>query len=100
MIIEISSSDVIDWNATTEEAKKVNQIACILKTLKGEIPFYRSTGISNDLIGKPINHIKPVLVNNVMETVHDNVSDVKVKTVIVEDAESTGDYNIKVVCEI
>lgn len=100
MIIEISNNDVIDWNADTETAEKINQIVCILKTMEGEIPFYRNTGISEDLIGKPINTIKPVLINNVTEVIHNNVSNVAVKSVIFETGESIGDYNIKVVCEI
>lgn len=100
MIIVAASNDTINWNPTTEAEIKANQISCILKTIKGEIPFHRYAGISDELIGKPINMIKPVLINNVTEVIHNNVSDVVVNSVTFESGESIGDYNIKVVCKI
>lgn len=100
MIVTVTSNDSINWNAKTETEKKINQISNLLRTLKGEIPFMRDTGISNELIDNPFPAIKPVLVNEVTAVISENIENVTLQSVDFSNGESIGDFIIKVVCEI
>jgi phage baseplate assembly protein W len=100
LIAVISSADNIIWNASTEIEKKINEIANILRTRKGEIPFMRDVGISDDFIDKPITVIKPALTNEITAAINDVVENVTLKSVDFVQGENIGDYIIKVVCEI
>lgn len=99
-LITISSEDAINWNAKTATEKKINQVANILKTRKGEIPFLRGVGMSDEYIDKPISLIKPILINNITETIRDNVEGVSLHSVNFTNIEATGNFTIKVVCDI
>lgn len=99
MIIEITSDNEINWNAKTEEEKKVNEIICLVKTRLGEIPFLRNIGVSDEFIDKPITLIKPVLINDITAVISENVKDVTLQAVEILAGESVGDYYVKVVCE-
>ena len=100
MIAVITSADEINWNAETYEDKKINEIANILKTRKGEIPFMRELGISDEFIDKPITVIKPALINQITAEISENVENVKLQSVDILAGDSVGDFEIKVVCEI
>lgn len=100
MIFEISSEDVINWNARTYAEKKVNQVANILKVIKGEIPFMRDVGISDNYIDKPITLIKPALINDITDTINENIYGVTLQSVNFLNSDITGNIIIKVVCEI
>lgn len=100
MIVEITSENVIDWNAKTETEKKIKQIANILKIRKGEIPFMRGVGISDEFIDKPITLIKSALINEITAAIHENIDNVSIKSIDILDSKIIGDYTIKVVCEI
>ena len=99
-IVEITSEDLIDWNAAGATEKKISEIANILKTRLGEIPFMRDVGISDEFIDKPINTIKPALINDVTAVINDYVEGAKLLSIDILNGESIGDYKIKVVCEI
>ena len=100
MIYDITSENIINWNATTAEEKKINEVACLLKTIKGEIPFLRKLGISDNYIDKPINLVKPALINDITSIIIENVEGVTVKRVEILSGETIGEFNVKVVCEI
>ena len=100
MIVEITSADVINWNAKTYYDRKVNEISNLIKTRYGEIPLLRGVGLSDEYIDKPVTVIETVLMNEVKAVVTENVEDVTVLDVIGYNAETTGDFIIKVVCEI
>lgn len=100
MIVTISSDSTIDWNAKTKQDKKINQVLNLIKTRKGEIPFLRDLGLSNEYIDNPIPHIKPILTNEIMELIAENVTDTRVLSVDFIGGDESGDFNIKVVCEI
>ena len=100
MVVEITSSDFIDWNAKTETDKKINEIANLLKTRLGEIPFLRGVGISDKYIDNPISAIKPVLINDITATIDANVENATLQSVEILSGKAVGDYYIKVVCEI
>lgn len=100
MVVTVTSNDSINWNAKTEIEKKINQVSNLLRTLKGEIPFMRDKGISNELIDNPFPSIKPVLINEVTAVISENVENVTLQSVDFLDGESIGDFIIKVVCEI
>ena len=98
MIIEVTSRDVINWNARTVVEKKVNEIANILKTKIGEIPFMRAVGISDEYIDNPITIINPVLINDVTDAISEYVDGVTVNDVDIVSGETVGDFYIKAVC--
>lgn len=100
MFVTVTSEDLVNWNANTEAEKKINEIANILKTRKGEIPFMRGVGISDEFIDKPITAIKPALINEITAAINDNVENARLKSVEILGGENMGDYKIKVVCEI
>lgn len=100
MIAVITSEDNIIWDAKTETEKKINEIATILKTRKGEIPFMRGLGISDDFIDKPITIIKPALTNEITAAINDDIENVRLQSVDFVEGDYLGDYIIKVVCEI
>lgn len=100
MIAEITSADAINWNAKTYYDKKINEISNLVKTRLGELPFMRGVGLSDEYIDKPITVIETVLMNEVKAVITENVEDVTVLDVICYNAETTGDFIIKVVCEI
>ena len=100
MIVEVTSGNVIDWNAETEIEKKINQVANILKIRKGEIPFLREVGLSDEYIDKPISLIKPVLINDITATINENVEGVSLHSVDFINIDATGNFTIKVVCEV
>ena len=100
MIVEITSENVIDWNAKTETEKKIKQIANILKIRKGEIPFMREVGISDEFIDKPITQTEPILINEITANIYDNIEDVSILSIDILNGEIIGDFIIKVVCEI
>lgn len=99
-LITITSDDLINWNAKTKTEKKVSEIANILKTRKGEIPFMRGVGISDEFIDNPITTIKPALINDITAVIRETVDNVSLQSVEIIANESVGDYTIKVVCEI
>ena len=100
MIYEITSDDAINWKAETEAEKKINQVANILRTRKGEIPFLRNIGLSDEFIDKPITLIKPALINEITEVINDNVKGVELISVDVYNGAVTGDFIVKAVCNI
>lgn len=99
-IITVSSKDVINWNVTSYAEKKINEIATLLKTRLGEIPFLRDKGISDEFIDKPITLIKAALINDITATINENVENVILQSVDILSGETVGDYYIKVVCKI
>lgn len=100
MIAVITSEDVINWNAETSEEKKANEITNLIKTRKGEIPFMRDVGISDEFIDNPITLIKPALINEITELINENTEGVNIQSVEIVDGGNLGDYIVKVVCEI
>lgn len=100
MIIEVTSKDAINWNARTETEKKINEIANILKTRVGEIPFMRDVGISDEYVDNPISIIQPVIINDITDAISEYVDGVTVDDVEIVNGENVGDFHIKVVCII
>ena len=100
MIITVSSNDKINWNTKTETEKKVNEISNLLKTRISEIPFMRGVGISDEFIDNPITLIKPALINEITAVINDNTEGVSLHSVDILNGEISGDFYIKVVCEI
>ena len=100
MIITITNNDNINWNAETYVDKKINEILGVIKAKKGEIPFLRGVGISDEYVDNPISIIKPVLINDITATINEFVNGVTLQNVEILSGETVGDYNIKVVCKI
>lgn len=100
MVVVITSADTINWNAETATDKKINEIANILKTRQGEIPYMRRVGISDEYIDNPITAIKPALINNITAAINENVENVILHNIDFSGGNSAGDFIIKVVCEI
>lgn len=100
MRVEITSEDVINWNAKTYIENKINQIANLIKLRIGDLPFMRGVGLSDEYIDKPITAIDAVLTNDIKAVINDNMEDVTVLSVDFYTGETSNDFIIKVVCDI
>ena len=99
-VVIITSDDAINWTAKTEREMKINQIANICKTRKGESPFLREVGIADDFIDKPITLIKPALINEITAEINENVEGVGLQSIDIINGDISGNFIIKVVCDI
>ena len=100
MIVEITSENVINWNAKTDIENKINQISNLIKLRVGDLPFVRGVGLSDEYIDKPITAISAVLTNEIKAVINDNMEDVTVLSVDFSTGETSNDFIIKVVCDI
>ena len=100
MIVEITSEDIINWNAKTYIEKKKSEIANLIKLRVGDLPFMRGVGLSDEYIDKPITDISAVLTNDIKAVINDNMEDTTVLSVDFSTGETSNDFIIKVVCDI
>jgi hypothetical protein len=70
---QISATDL--GNIRLNESETVNSvlqnIALILATPKGSVPFYRDFGISNEFLDKPMPVAKVMIIGEVREAIED-----------------------------
>ena len=70
---QISATDL--GNIRLNESETVNSvlqnIALILATPKGSVPFYRDFGISNEFLDKPMLVAKVMIIGEVREAIED-----------------------------
>ena len=73
MSYQISATDL--GNIRLNESETVNSvlqnIALILATPKGSVPFYRDFGISNEFLDKPMPVAKLMIIGEVREAIED-----------------------------
>lgn len=100
MIVEITSEDIINWNAKTDIEKKKSQISNLIKLRVGDLPFMRGVGLSDEYIDKPITDVRAVLTNDIKAVINDNMEDATVLSVDFSTGETNNDFIIKVVCDI
>lgn len=71
MSFQVSASDL--GNIRLNEQETVNavlqNIALILATPKGSVPFYRDFGISNEFLDKPVPVAKVMMISEVREAI-------------------------------
>lgn len=99
MILTVNTSGQIDWAAQGVN-RIADNIACLLKTRKYEVPFMRDMGISPEYIDSPTDEIKGALMSDIIEQINTYEPRANVLSVDIADIDSSGDLAIEVVIEI
>lgn len=99
MIIEVSSTDVINWRA--KGAQRIAQnVQNLLNTVKFEIAYSRNKGRSGDEIDMNFEEMKNLVIAETYEIVEEYEPRAEVLDVEVISADAKGEIAIKVVLEI
>lgn len=68
MVVDISARlDKIDLFPQTELVEVIQNVRTIITTIQGTVPLDRDFGIDVDVIDKPINVVRPLLVKEIKE---------------------------------
>lgn len=67
----VAASDAIDlqFNETDTVKSVLQNVYIILNTWQGSVPLYRSFGISDDFLHKPINIAQSMMIASVQEAI-------------------------------
>lgn len=76
----IDTSNLV-LNETDEVASILQNVAVILSTYKGDVPQYRDFGISAEIMHRPVNVAKALLLAEISETIGKYEPRAKVKSV-------------------
>lgn len=99
MIIEVSSTDFIDWKA--KGAQRIAQnVQNLLNTVKFETAYSRNKGRSGDEIDMNFEEMKNLVIAETYEIVEEYEPRAEVLDVEVISADAKGEIAIKVVLEI
>ena len=99
MIVEVSSTDVIDWRA--KGAQRIAQnVQNLLNTVKIETAYSRNKGRSGDEIDMNFEEMKNLVIAETYEIVEEYEPRAEILDVEVISADAKGEIAIKVVLEI
>ena len=99
MTMEVSTSKAINWNASGY-AKIVDNVANILKTKKGEVPYAREMGIDPAYIDSPLSISKGGIISDTVTAIAAYETRAAVEEIDITDVNENGDIAIKVVISI
>jgi phage baseplate assembly protein W len=99
MILVVSTDNAINWNATGYD-RLADNVANILKTRKGEVPFFRDMGIDPSYIDTPLTISKGGIINDAISAILDYEPRVSVNEIDVTDCDEDGNIAIKVVVNV
>lgn len=99
MIIEVSSTDVINWRAKGSQRIAQN-VQNLLNTVKFETAYSRNKGRSGDEIDMNFEEMKNLVIAETYEIVEEYEPRAEVLDVEVISADAKGEIAIKVVLEI
>ena len=59
----------VSLNETDTVKSVLQNVAIILSTWKGSVPLYRDFGLSPDILHRPVNVAKTMLISDIMEAI-------------------------------
>ena len=99
MIISVTSNTDINWAAKGSD-KIADNVANILKTRIGDVPYMRGLGVSPGYIDMPVTDIKGQLISDAVSAIAEYEPRATVKEIEIVEADQSGEITIKVVIEI
>jgi hypothetical protein len=99
MIYTVDTSKTIDWNAKGNNLT-VQNIANIKRTFKYEVGYFRTMGISRELLDLPLNQIKGRLAVEIIDQIKEHYPDITIKSVEVLNIDESGNLKARAVIDI
>ena len=99
-ILSLAELNNINFSPKNEVEEILQNVGCILSTIKGTVPLDRDFGVSPDFLDAPMNVARVKLIQEVVEKVPEQEPRATVKEVLFDGDGITGKMQIKVILEL